>query len=147
MRLLLPVSEVRTGAAQGADTFAALVSRDAMPTAHHVVYVPAAPHSKQVVEMMESRNATIIRLPDDRTYSIAYRSRNEAMCKGASELVAFLHKPTYSPLGRVDDRQYRHQARRENQEVHNPRRTHLGSDCAPSCTNRTNTKHGPAMPA
>jgi hypothetical protein len=82
--------EIRTGAARGVDTIAAQVSFDRHPRAHHVVYVPGAPHNKSLVTYMQARQATIIRLATLAKKGDTYRLRNEQMLLGADELIAFV---------------------------------------------------------
>jgi hypothetical protein len=97
-----PADEIRTGAARGVDTLAALVSAVTLPDAEHVVYVPAAPCNDDVIETLVNithHAVKIVSCPERAGMSATYRLRNKIMVEGADELVAFVHSREFYRSG------------------------------------------------
>ena len=91
-----PPTEFRSGAADGVDTIAAYRALELWPEIAHTLYVPDGHHNFHLSEHWEHDRVYV---PAGHDPAESYRLRNAAMVAGASELLAFLFRPTFYRSG------------------------------------------------
>jgi len=101
---LEPADEVRTGCALGLDTLAATTCAHKLPSARHVLFVPAAPYDQRIFRKMyialnQSSEFTVVKVPSVGLNPENYRARNQMMLQDATELCAFVHSDKFYRSG------------------------------------------------
>lgn len=101
MSIMEAPTVVRTGAAMGADTVAALQAVSLWPQIDHVVFVPHAPHNPHILPILhgKARAFKAYACPEGSSPALSYRKRNELMVTDCDLLVAFLTSPTFYRSG------------------------------------------------
>lgn len=86
---LAPADVYISGAAHGVDTVCALAAMDLYPDAEHRVYVPAAPHNRELVALLRARGAVVLLAPAERSNAASYMARNDWMVADCTALTGF----------------------------------------------------------
>ena len=84
-----PADVYISGAAFGVDTAAALAAIDLYPEAEHRVYVPAAPHNRELVALLRARGAVVLFAPAERSNAASYMARSDWMVADCTTLTGF----------------------------------------------------------